>query len=62
MNEYLISAVQQFRYYKMLGDKTMAQLSDDELSWQYNEASNSMAIMVKHLWGNMMSRWTNFLT
>ncbi|MDA8886878.1 DUF1572 domain-containing protein [Bacteroidia bacterium] len=62
MNDYLNSAVQQFQYYKMLGDKTMAQLSDDELSWQYNEASNSMAIMVKHLWGNMMSRWTNFLT
>ena len=59
---YLNSAKQQFHYYKMLGDKTMAQLTDEQLIWQYNEASNSIAIMVKHLWGNMMSRWTDFLT
>jgi hypothetical protein len=61
-NDYLTSAKQQFQYYKMLGDKTMAQLSDDQLFWQYNESSNSIAIIVKHLWGNMMSRWTDFLT
>ena len=60
--DYLNSAKQQFQYYKQLGDKTMAQLSDEQLYWQYNEASNSIAIMVKHLWGNMMSRWTDFLT
>lgn len=59
---YLQSAEKQFNYYKMLGDKTMAQLSDEDLFWQYNEASNSIAVMVKHLWGNMMSRWTDFLT
>lgn len=59
---YLESVKKQFAYYKMLGDKTMAQLSEPELSWQYNEASNSIAVMVKHLWGNMMSRWTDFLT
>lgn len=40
----------------------MSQLSDEELLWQFNEESNSMGIMVKHLWGNMMSRWTDFLT
>jgi hypothetical protein len=61
-NDYLTNAKQQFQYYKMLGDKTMAQLSDDQLFWQYNESSNSIAIIVKHLWGNMMSRWTDFLT
>src|SRR4029078_3732524 len=33
-----------------------------ELHWQYNEESNSIAIIVKHLWGNMLSRWTDFLT
>ena len=60
--DYLKSAKQQFQYYKQLGDKTMAQLSDEQLYWQYNEASNSIAIMVNHLWGNMMSRWTDFLT
>lgn len=60
--DYLNSAKQQFQYYKQLGDKTMAQLSDEQLYWQYNDASNSIAILVKHLWGNMMSRWTDFLT
>lgn len=59
---YLHSAIKQFEYYKTLGEKTFEQLSDDELIWQYNEASNSIAIMVNHLWGNMMSRWTDFLT
>jgi hypothetical protein len=60
--DYLKSAKQQFQYYKQLGDKTMDQLNDEQLFWQYNDASNSIAIMVKHLWGNMMSRWTDFLT
>jgi hypothetical protein len=59
--DYLNSAKQQFLYYKQLGDKTLAQLNDEKLFWQYNDASNSIAIMVKHLWGNMMSRWTYFL-
>ena len=58
---YLNSARKQFEYYKALGDRTFAQLSDEQLFWQYNEASNSIAIMVKHLWGNMRSRWTDFL-
>ena len=46
----------------MLGDKTFAQLCDEQLFYQYNEESNSIAIIVKHLWGNMLSRWTDFLT
>jgi uncharacterized damage-inducible protein DinB len=46
----------------MLGEKTFAQLSDDKLFWKYNEESNSIATIVKHLWGNMLSRWTDFLT
>ncbi len=58
---YLTSIKKQFEYYKMLGDKTFEQLSDDQLFLQYNEQSNSIAIIVKHLWGNMMSRWTDFL-
>jgi hypothetical protein len=60
--DYLESVKKQFAYYKMLGDKTFAQLSDDQLFWQYNADSNSIATIVKHLWGNMMSRWTDFLT
>jgi len=61
-NDYLKSVRKQFLYYKMLGEKTFDQLTDHKLFWQYNEESNSIATIVKHLWGNMLSRWTNFLT
>ncbi|WCT11730.1 DUF1572 domain-containing protein [Mucilaginibacter jinjuensis] len=60
--DYLTSARKQFEYYKMLGEKTFEQLSDEQLFWQYNPESNSIATIVKHLWGNMLSRWTDFLT
>ncbi len=60
--DYLDSARKQFEYYKMLGDKTFAQLNDQQLLWEYTEGSNSIAVVVKHLWGNMLSRWTDFLT
>ena len=61
MNDFLDSAKKQFEYYKMLGEKTFAQLSDEQLFWQYNQESNSIAAIVKHLCGNMLSRWTDFL-
>ena len=61
-NDYLESSKKQFEYYKMLGDHTFSQLEDEKLFWQYNDVSNSISIIVKHLWGNMLSRWTNFLT
>jgi hypothetical protein len=60
--DYLESVKKQFKYYKLLGDKTFTQLTDDQLFWQYNDDSNSIATIVKHIWGNMRSRWTNFLT
>lgn len=59
---YLESAIKQFEYYKMLGDKTFVQIHEEKLFWQYNEDSNTIATIVKHLWGNMLSRWTDFLT
>ena len=59
---YLESSIKQFEYYKLLGDKTLDQLSEEQLFWHYNEESNSIATLVKHLSGNMLSRWTNFLT
>ena len=59
---YLQSITQQFEYYKSVGEKTFAQLEDKDLFWQYNDESNSIAIIVNHLWGNMKSRWTDFLT
>ncbi|EOR96141.1 hypothetical protein ADIARSV_0654 [Arcticibacter svalbardensis MN12-7] len=46
----------------MLGDKTFSQLSDEQLFWQYHSESNSIAMIVKHLCGNMLSRWTNFMS
>jgi hypothetical protein len=61
-NDYLESVKKQFEYYKMLGDKTFAQLTDEQLFWQYNQESNSISTIVKHLSGNMLSRWTDFLT
>ncbi len=60
-NDYIDSVKKQFEYYKMLGEKTFAQLDDEDLFLQYNEDSNSIAIIVHHLWGNMLSRWTDFL-
>lgn len=54
--------LKRFLFYKDLGDKTFEQLSDDEVLWQYNAESNSIATIVKHIAGNMVSRWTNFLT
>ena len=59
---YLESVIKQFEYYKMLGEKTFSQIPDEKLFWQANENSNSIATIVKHLWGNMLSRWTDFLT
>lgn len=59
---YLKSIDRQFNYYKALGEKAMAQIEDDRLFIQVNEDSNSIATIVKHMWGNMMSRWTDFLT
>jgi hypothetical protein len=60
--EYLDSVKKQFEYYKQLGDKTFEQIGDEQLFYVYNSDSNSIAIIVQHLWGNMMSRWTDFLT
>jgi len=59
---YLESTKKQFEYYKLLGDQTFAQLSDEQLFQKINEESNSVATIVKHLWGNMLSRWTDFQT
>jgi hypothetical protein len=59
--EYLRVVIERFKNVKSLGDKTINQLSEDEIYWTYNNESNSVAIIVKHLSGNMISRWTDFL-
>ena len=58
---YLQSAEKEFFYYKQLAEKTFSQLPDEALFWQYNAESNSIATIVKHMSGNMLSRWTDFL-
>ncbi len=58
---FLESSQKQFQYYKHLGDKTFAQLKEEELFWQFHADSNSIAIIVNHMAGNMLSRWTDFL-
>ena len=62
LNDFLGSIKKQFEYYKLLGEKTFEQISDEQINWQFNAESNSIAIIVKHLSGNMLSRWTDFLT
>lgn len=59
---YLESARKQFLYYKTLGEKAMNQLEPEQLFTAYNEDTNSIATIVAHLGGNMLSRWTDFLT
>jgi hypothetical protein len=59
---YLESTKKLFTYYKKLGDDAMAQVADEKLFFQPTEDSNSIAIIVQHIAGNMLSRWTDFLT
>lgn len=59
---YILSAKKQFEYYRHLGEGAMAQISNEQLLWKPDEKANSIAIIIKHLHGNMLSRWTNFLT
>lgn len=59
---YLASVIVQFDYYKSLGEKTFAQISEEQMRFQVNAESNSIAMIVFHLHGNMLSRWTDFLS
>ena len=61
-SQYLDSVKKQFLYYKTLGEKAMEQLEPKQLFITTNEDTNSIATIVKHLSGNMLSRWTDFLT
>ncbi len=61
-SSYLASITDRFQYYKSLGEKAMAQLSEEEIFRKIDPYSNSIAVIVKHLWGNMRSRWTDFLS
>ena len=59
---FLSSARQQFSSYKNLAEKAIAQLDEKDLYIQPPGDGNSMAIIMQHMAGNMLSRWTDFLT
>ncbi len=59
-NNYIISVKNQFKQYKILAEKAIDQVPDEKIDWQYNPETNSIAIIVKHLAGNMLSRFTDF--
>lgn len=61
-NNYLSSIKKQFRYYQSVGDRAIAQVSEEQMHWQYNSESNSIAVIIKHVAGNSISRWSDFLT
>ena len=59
---FLNSYMKRISYYKELADKTFEQLNEADFHYQPNEVSNSIAIIIQHMVGNMLSRFTNFLT
>src|SRR5262245_25855219 len=60
--DYIADSIALFRMYKGLAEKSMAQISDEDFFRLIDPDSNSIAIIVKHIAGNMRSRWTDFLT
>ena len=61
-DSYLADSLSLFRYYKDLAERAMGQCADSALFEALDAESNSIAIVVKHMAGNMRSRWSNFLT
>lgn len=59
---YLPGVIKLFEYYKSLGEKTLDIIPEEKINWQYNAECNSMSTIVKHITGNMLSRFTDFLT
>ena len=59
---YIEDSLALFRYYKKLAERAIEQVADEQLFVALDEEANSIAIIVKHMTGNMRSRWTDFLT
>jgi hypothetical protein len=59
---YIASVKTQFLQYKTLGEKAIAQVPEDKIYWTFNQESNSIVTIVKHMTGNMLSRFTDFYT
>ena len=62
VQNYFEDAIGSFKGYKKLADKAIAQMKDEEFFVTLDEEANSVAVIMKHMAGNMFSRWTNFLT
>ncbi len=60
--EYLVTVIRRLKYYKQLCEQAFEQLEEKDFHWQPGSESNSIAVIVQHIAGNMLSRWTNFLT
>lgn len=60
--DYLRVVRERFAVLKGQGEKTFAQLREEDFHWILNGASNSIAVLIQHISGNMVSRWTDFLT
>jgi hypothetical protein len=60
--EYLKVTISRLKFYKQLAEKTFDQLDGKDFHWQPGGESNSIAVIIQHMAGNMLSRWTNFLT
>jgi hypothetical protein len=61
-DHYIESAKKQFSQYQSLGEKAINQVPDDQLNWQFNPETNSITTIVKHMTGNMLSRFTDFFS
>ena len=59
---YIQDSLSLFRYYKRLAERAMEQVSDEQLFAAIDKEANSIGVIVKHMAGNMISRWTDFLT
>ncbi|MFD3445567.1 DinB family protein [Microbacteriaceae bacterium 4G12] len=59
---FLSFTFSQFQHIKIRAEQALEQLTDEDLHWKLNEESNSIAVIVKHISGNMHSRWVDFLT
>ncbi|HEX6914134.1 MAG TPA: DUF1572 family protein [Chitinophagaceae bacterium] len=59
---FTANCIKRFESYRELGEKTFAQLEDQHFYFKPSPDSNSIAIIIQHMYGNMLSRWTNFLT
>lgn len=62
LTSYVEDSIAVFRQYKKLAERAMEQVSDEQLFTALDQEMNSIAIIVKHMAGNMRSRWTDFLT